>query len=142
MKALYSMIQFCTILILYFRVTNISDWEYLYIDLIIINLVALTMSLNEPSDRISRHSPPRVLMAGKSTDNKGPNYEKRRKLKEYDALMKISYCKIIPMIIIMTTFLCELLNSCIVFVYDLCYNKYTFYSFPFYARILTYRHLH
>ena len=60
------MIQFCTILILYFRVTNISDWEYLYIDLIIINLVALTMSLNEPSDRISRHTPPRVLMAGEN----------------------------------------------------------------------------
>merc|ERR1711892_620818 len=61
--ALYSMIQFCTILILYFRVTNISDWEYLYIDLVIINLVALTMSLNHPSEHISRHSPPRVLMA-------------------------------------------------------------------------------
>lgn len=60
--ALYSMIQFCTILILYWRKTNLSDWEYLYIDLIIIDLVALTMSLSHAYDRIADVPPPRALV--------------------------------------------------------------------------------
>ena len=47
------------------RVTNLSDLQFLYIDLIIINLVALTMSLNNPSERISQQAPPRILVNGK-----------------------------------------------------------------------------
>jgi len=44
--ALYSLIQFCSITLLYNRLSNLSDLQYLYIDLIIIDVVALTMSLN------------------------------------------------------------------------------------------------
>lgn len=62
--ALYSMIQFCTILILYWRKSNLSDMEYLYIDLLIIDLVALTMSLNRAYSTISEISPPKVLVSG------------------------------------------------------------------------------
>jgi cation-transporting ATPase 13A2 len=62
--ALYSMIQFCTILILYWRKSNLSDFEYLYIDLLIIDLVALTMSLNPAYKSISTISPPKALVTG------------------------------------------------------------------------------
>ena len=60
--ALYSMIQFCSILILYWRKSNLSDMEYLYIDLLIIDLVALTMSLNKAYKTISQTPPPRALV--------------------------------------------------------------------------------
>lgn len=63
--ALYSMIQFCSILILYWRKTNLSDWQYLYIDLIIIDIVALTMSLSPAYKRISEIPPPKALVTGK-----------------------------------------------------------------------------
>jgi len=60
--ALYSMIQFCSILILYWRKTNLSDMQFLYIDLIIIDIVALTMSLSPAYKKISEIPPPKALV--------------------------------------------------------------------------------
>jgi len=44
--ALYSVIQFCTVTILYNKFSNLGDLQYLYIDLIVIDVIALTMSRN------------------------------------------------------------------------------------------------
>lgn len=44
--ALYSVIQFSTVTILYNKSSNLGDLQYLYIDLIVIDLIALTMSRN------------------------------------------------------------------------------------------------
>lgn len=41
--ALYSMIQFCTVTLLYLEISNLSDYQFLYIDLFIIIPVAATM---------------------------------------------------------------------------------------------------
>ena len=52
--ALYSLIQLCTICILYYYNTNLSDWEYLYIDLFIISLNSIAIGLNGPPESISK----------------------------------------------------------------------------------------
>ena len=57
-------LEFCTILILYWRKSNLSDMEYLYIDLVIIDSVALTMSLNKSYKVISQTAPPKALVTG------------------------------------------------------------------------------
>lgn len=41
--ALYSMIQFCTVTLLYQVISNLSDYQFLYIDLFIIIPLAGTM---------------------------------------------------------------------------------------------------
>lgn len=46
--ALYSLIQFITITVLYSYGTLLSDVGFMYIDLVVIEIVALTMSRNYP----------------------------------------------------------------------------------------------
>uniref|UniRef100_H2YT60 Cation-transporting ATPase n=1 Tax=Ciona savignyi TaxID=51511 RepID=H2YT60_CIOSA len=61
--ALYSLIQFCTITLLYNDLTNLSDVMYLYIDLIIIDLVAVTMSRNHACKYLHKKHPPYSLLS-------------------------------------------------------------------------------
>lgn len=44
--ALYSLIQFTTVILLYNSDSNLSDYQFLYTDLIVIDVVAITMSRN------------------------------------------------------------------------------------------------
>lgn len=46
--ALYSLIQFVTITIVYYYLSSLSDVGFMYIDLVIIDLIAFTMSRNYP----------------------------------------------------------------------------------------------
>ena len=46
--ATYSMIQFTSVVILFTHFAAFSNWAYLYIDLLVIDLVVLTMSRNYP----------------------------------------------------------------------------------------------
>ncbi|XP_078491913.1 polyamine-transporting ATPase 13A3 [Ciona intestinalis] len=61
--ALYSLIQFCTITILYSESSNLSDLMYLYIDLIIIDVVAVTMSRNHACKFLHNKHPPYSLVS-------------------------------------------------------------------------------
>lgn len=45
--AMYSMIQFFTVTLLYWIGSNLSDWQYLYIDLIILLPISITMGYTE-----------------------------------------------------------------------------------------------
>ena len=57
------MIQFVTLGILYYNTTNLTDWQFLYIDMLIIDSIALTMSYNDAADTISEKKPPFSLMS-------------------------------------------------------------------------------
>ena len=46
--ALYSLIQFVTVAILYTHLTSLTDVGFMYIDLLVIDVIALTMSRNHP----------------------------------------------------------------------------------------------
>lgn len=61
--ALYSMIQFTTVLLLYRSGSNMSDYEFLYIDLIIIDVVALTMSRNHAHKKLHWTKPAASLVS-------------------------------------------------------------------------------
>ncbi|XP_039253906.2 polyamine-transporting ATPase 13A3-like [Styela clava] len=60
--ALYSMIQFTTVLLLYTNNSNLSDYQFLYIDLIIIDVVAITMSRNHAYKILHWKKPPTSLV--------------------------------------------------------------------------------
>lgn len=55
--ALYSMIQYSSVLMLYDISSNLSDLQYLYIDLFIIMPIAITMSRTGPSDTLVSQRP-------------------------------------------------------------------------------------
>jgi cation-transporting ATPase 13A3/4/5 len=55
--ALYSMIQFTSVTLLYQVPSNLSDWEYLYIDLLIIIPLAATMGLTKSYKTLSPYQP-------------------------------------------------------------------------------------
>jgi len=59
--ALYAFIQFISILMIYWRGSILSDAEYLYIDLIIIDVIVLTASRTEASETISKQAPPKRI---------------------------------------------------------------------------------
>lgn len=61
--ALYSLIQFVSVTILYYYESNLSDLGYLYIDLVVIDLVVLTMSRNHAYKKLSKMRPPASLVA-------------------------------------------------------------------------------
>ncbi|KAL3228601.1 cation-transporting ATPase [Nakaseomyces bracarensis] len=52
--SLYSAIQFITITILYSRGSNLGDFQFLYIDLLLIVPIAVTMSWSKPYDELSK----------------------------------------------------------------------------------------
>jgi cation-transporting ATPase 13A3/4/5 len=55
--ALYSMIQFVSVLILYTFTTNLADPQFLYVDLFLITPVAIFMSANKANDFIAKKRP-------------------------------------------------------------------------------------
>jgi magnesium-transporting ATPase (P-type) len=62
--ALYSMIQFISVIILYTNRTNLGDTQYLYIDLVITTTVAVLMGRTKPWNVLVKQRPPGSLVAG------------------------------------------------------------------------------
>ena len=56
--ALYSFIQFISVLILYTKRTNLGDVMFLYIDLVITTTVAVLMGRTGPWDKLVKQRPP------------------------------------------------------------------------------------
>ncbi|EDO16420.1 hypothetical protein Kpol_1030p30 [Vanderwaltozyma polyspora DSM 70294] len=63
--SLYSAIQFITITILYSRGSNLGDFQFLYIDLILIVPIAITMSWSKPYDKLVAKRPTANLVSPK-----------------------------------------------------------------------------
>ena len=55
--ALYSMIQFTSVILLYFIGNNLGDWQYLYIDLFVIIPLSLTMARTGAHSKLSKIMP-------------------------------------------------------------------------------------
>ena len=51
------MIQFTSVIILYSIASKLGDWQYLYIDLLLIIPLGITMSMTEPCDELSKTIP-------------------------------------------------------------------------------------
>ncbi|TRY61546.1 hypothetical protein TCAL_03194 [Tigriopus californicus] len=62
--ALYSMIQFVSVLLLYTLKTNLGDAQFLYIDLVITTVVAILMSWTGAYPKIVAKRPPGSLVSG------------------------------------------------------------------------------
>ncbi|CAL1544453.1 unnamed protein product [Lymnaea stagnalis] len=60
--ALYSFIQFISVMILYTYLTNLSDFEFLYIDLIITTSIAVLMGNTPAYQKLVRKKPPGSLV--------------------------------------------------------------------------------
>ncbi|CAG0885909.1 unnamed protein product [Cyprideis torosa] len=60
--ALYSIVQFVSVLILYTHRTNLGDVQFLYIDLVITTTVAVLMGRTEPIEKLVPHTPPASLL--------------------------------------------------------------------------------
>ncbi|XP_030042788.1 probable cation-transporting ATPase 13A3 [Microcaecilia unicolor] len=61
--ALYSIIQYLSVLLLYSVMKNLGDMQYLFIDLVIIMSLAFTMSLNSSWKELVPQRPPTGLMS-------------------------------------------------------------------------------
>ncbi|OQV13862.1 putative cation-transporting ATPase 13A3 [Hypsibius exemplaris] len=61
--ALYSMVQFVAVLILYEKRTILADMHFLYLDMVITTIVAVLMGYTKPYDRLVSHRPHGSLMA-------------------------------------------------------------------------------
>jgi cation-transporting ATPase 13A3/4/5 len=55
--ALYSMIQFSTVIILYNIGSNLGNWQFLYIDLFLVIPLSLTMSRTGPHEKLDKSRP-------------------------------------------------------------------------------------
>lgn len=64
--ALYSMIQFISVLILYTNKTNLGDTQFLYIDLVITTTVAVLMGRTGPWETLVAKRPPGSLVSGQT----------------------------------------------------------------------------
>jgi len=64
--ALYSMIQFISVLILYSNKTNLGDTQFLYIDLVITTTVAVLMGRTGPWETLVAKRPPGSLVSGQT----------------------------------------------------------------------------
>lgn len=63
--SLYSAIQFITITILYSRGSNLGDFQFLYIDLLLIVPIAIFMSWSKPYDKLVKKRPSANLVSAK-----------------------------------------------------------------------------
>ncbi|QGN16664.1 putative cation-transporting ATPase 2 [Kluyveromyces marxianus] len=63
--SLYSAIQFITITILYSRGSNLGDFQFLYIDLLLIVPIAISMSWSKPSEKLVKKRPSANLVSPK-----------------------------------------------------------------------------
>ncbi|KAJ4461026.1 putative Cation-transporting ATPase 13A2 [Paratrimastix pyriformis] len=61
--ALYSMIQFASVLLLYRINSNLGDWQYLWIDLCLILPLSFTMGYTGPSEELVIQRPPGSLFS-------------------------------------------------------------------------------
>uniref|UniRef100_S4RFG5 Cation-transporting ATPase n=1 Tax=Petromyzon marinus TaxID=7757 RepID=S4RFG5_PETMA len=61
--ALYSMIQYISVLILYWKLAGFSNYEFLYQDLVITTVIAVTMSLNRAHPSLAAYRPPQQLVS-------------------------------------------------------------------------------
>uniref|UniRef100_A0A0N4ZYF8 Cation-transporting ATPase n=1 Tax=Parastrongyloides trichosuri TaxID=131310 RepID=A0A0N4ZYF8_PARTI len=59
----YSLTQFITIMHLYWLGTNLTDFEFLYIDLLLITLVAITFGATPACERLHKTPPPTRLLS-------------------------------------------------------------------------------
>ncbi|XP_054631130.1 cation-transporting ATPase 13A2 isoform X2 [Dunckerocampus dactyliophorus] len=60
--ALYSIIQFTSVLLLYTMGTNLADMQFLFIDLILVTQLAIVMGRGGPSKELSPRRPPANLL--------------------------------------------------------------------------------
>ncbi|KAM3872209.1 polyamine-transporting ATPase 13A2 [Diretmus argenteus] len=61
--ALYSLIQFCSVLILYTEKTNLGDLQFLFFDMALVTLLAIVMGRGGPSEELHPHRPSARLLA-------------------------------------------------------------------------------
>lgn len=61
--ALYSLIQFCSVLILYTVKTNLGDLQFLFFDLFLVTLLAIVMGKGGPSLELHPQRPPASLLS-------------------------------------------------------------------------------
>ncbi|XP_063065019.1 cation-transporting ATPase 13A2 isoform X2 [Engraulis encrasicolus] len=61
--ALYSLIQFASVLILYTVKTNLGDLQFLFFDLVLVTLLAIVMGKGGPSNELHPQRPPASLLA-------------------------------------------------------------------------------
>uniref|UniRef100_A0A668AMD4 ATPase cation transporting 13A2 n=1 Tax=Myripristis murdjan TaxID=586833 RepID=A0A668AMD4_9TELE len=61
--ALYSLIQFCSVLILYTMKTNLGDLQFLFFDMFLVTLLAILMGTGGPSEELYPRRPPASLLA-------------------------------------------------------------------------------
>ncbi|XP_074046704.1 polyamine-transporting ATPase 13A3 isoform X3 [Macrotis lagotis] len=62
--ALYSIIQYCSVTLLYSILSNLGDFQFLFIDLAVILVVVFTMSLNPAWKELVAQRPPSGLISG------------------------------------------------------------------------------
>ncbi|KAM9795903.1 polyamine-transporting ATPase 13A3 isoform X1 [Syngnathus typhle] len=62
--ALYSIIQYISVTLLYSILSNLGDFQFLFIDIAIILVVVFTMSLNPAWKELVAHPPPSGLISG------------------------------------------------------------------------------
>ncbi|KAM9445089.1 polyamine-transporting ATPase 13A2 isoform 1-T1 [Clarias gariepinus] len=61
--ALYSLIQFASVVILYTVKTNLGDFQFLFFDLALVTVLAIVMGRGGPSDYLHPQRPPACLLA-------------------------------------------------------------------------------
>ncbi|XP_068175022.1 polyamine-transporting ATPase 13A3 isoform X2 [Antennarius striatus] len=62
--ALYSIIQYISVTLLYSILSNLGDFQFLFIDIAIILLIVFTMSLNPAGEELVSRRPPSGLISG------------------------------------------------------------------------------
>eukprot|EP00066_Takifugu_rubripes_P025642 XP_011614908.1 PREDICTED: probable cation-transporting ATPase 13A3 isoform X1 [Takifugu rubripes] len=62
--ALYSIIQYISVTLLYWILSNLGDFQFLFIDMAIILIIAFTMSLNPAWEELVWRRPPSSLISG------------------------------------------------------------------------------
>ncbi|KAM4551196.1 polyamine-transporting ATPase 13A3-like isoform 1-T1 [Odontesthes bonariensis] len=62
--ALYSIIQYISVVLLYWILSNLGDFQFLFIDIAIILIIAFTMSLNPSWKELVWRRPPSSLISG------------------------------------------------------------------------------
>ena len=61
--ALYSIIQFTTVTILYNDLIELTNWAYYHIDILIILILAATMAMSESYPKLNKYKPTGRLMS-------------------------------------------------------------------------------
>lgn len=62
---LFSLVQFTTVVNLYFRYQNLTDSQYLYEDLVVTFPIFVTINLTSPVNKLSRELPPKSFFSAR-----------------------------------------------------------------------------